>query len=377
MRLTWSAVTAPLGRAYTLPGKSWRRDLVRVGLWAALAVALWTVPNWVSRPNLHFVILAMIYVLIAASLNLLTGVAGQFSLGQAMFVAIGAYSATILTSKGLAFTLPGLGWAVSVPKLSPLAALVLAGLLATLVGVVIGIPSLRISGFYLALATWALAVVGTEIITQWKDVTGGFQGLSVPRPPLVLDLSWLGLGMPSYAIRRDQDFYYGALVVVVGCLLLLRNLLRGHLGRAFQALRDNEIAAEAMGINLARTKTLAFAVSAFYAGIAGSLFAHFTQFISTRDFTVDVAIAWLVMIVVGGLGSIGGAILGGMFITFLPELVKLANEVLLIPIAKEAIKPAVEPVLYGLILILLLRFEPLGLWGRWQRIRRYWARFPL
>ncbi|MCD6569847.1 MAG: branched-chain amino acid ABC transporter permease [Deltaproteobacteria bacterium] len=298
---------------------------------------------WVSLMNL-----IGIYVIVALGLNLLTGYTGQISLGHAAFFAIGAYTSAILTGKfGISFWL----------------ALPAAGVLAALVGILIGLPALRLKGLYLAIATMGFAFIVEEIIIQWEGVTNGVNGINVVRPAL-----------GPFNFTTDESYYYLIFFTVLLMTIILKNILRTPTGRAFIAIRDSEVAAESMGINLAIYKTAAFGISAFYAGIAGSLFAHFMLFIGPENFDFMVSISFLVMILVGGLGSVHGAVFGAIFITFLPEIISLSKDYLPSIIAEQA---GLQAAVYGLILVLFIRFEPLGLYGRWLKIKFYFEHFPI
>jgi branched-chain amino acid transport system permease protein len=307
-----------------------------------LIVPMTVGPYWVS-----LMILIGIYIIVALGLNLLSGYTGQVSLGHAAFFGVGAYTSAVLTAKyGVSFWL----------------ALPAAGIMGALVGIFVGLPALRLKGLYLAIATMGFGFIVEEIIVQWEHVTNGVNGVMVSRPSI-----------GSFSLESDERFYYLVLVVVLILVLAVKNILRTPTGRAFIAIRDSEIAAESMGINLAIYKTAAFAISAFYAGIAGSLFAHFMYFIGPENFTILESISFLVMILVGGLGSVHGAVFGAVFITFLPELISLAKDYLPKVIAEQA---GLQAAVYGLVLLLFIRFEPLGLYGRWLKIKFYFENFP-
>jgi len=289
-----------------------------------------------------------IYAMAGVGLMLLSGYTGQISLGHAAFFAVGAYTETLLLTGGVPFPI----------------ALVAAGLLAGVVGVAIGLPALRLSGIYLAIATLAFAFIVEEILARWESVTNGNNGLTVPAAslgPLVL--------RPTGAA-----FYYVAVGVLILLILGGANLLRSPTGRAFVAIRDSEIAAQSMGVNLARFKTVAFAVSAAFTGIAGAFYAHQLQFISPEAFTLVLSIELLVMIVVGGLGTLHGAVFGAIFIIMLPEVIGVAKDVLPAAVADQ---PGLKTLLFGLIIIGVMLFEPLGIYGRWRKIQVYFDLFPL
>lgn len=292
--------------------------------------------------------LIFINIIIAVGLNFLTGLTGLISLGHAALMAIGAYTSAILTVKlSLPFWL----------------ALPLSGALTGLVGLVVGLPSLRLTGIYLALATMAFAFIIDEIIVQWTGVTGGSDGLACSPPTL------LGFAFDSY-----QKYFFITLSTLALLLLIAKNLARGSFGRTLTAIRDSETAAETMGVNLGWYKTLAFSLSAVYAGVAGSLYAHLIQFISVDNFTLLHSIGFIVMIVVGGLGSIMGAVMGAAFITLLPEIISLAKDYL-----PEAIRnaPGLQAAVYGIILIGFVIFRPTGFFGIWIKIKVWWRTFPL
>jgi branched-chain amino acid transport system permease protein len=316
----------------------WTLILIAVLLAAPLVMGTY----WVS-----LLILIGINIIVALGLNLVTGYTGQVSLGHAAFFAVGAYTSAVLTGKfGLSFWL----------------ALPAAGVVGALVGIVVGLPALRLKGLYLAIATMGFGFIIEEIIVQWEPITNGVNGLSTNRP------SFLALSLAS-----DQRYYYLVLLVVLLSILVLKNLLRTSSGRAFLAIRDSETAAESMGINLAVYKTAAFCISAFYTGVAGALFAHFMRFIGPDNFTILESISFLVMILVGGLGSVHGSVFGALFITFLPEGISLSKDYLPPFIGQQA---GLQAAVYGLVLLLFIRFEPLGLYGRWLKIKFYFENFP-
>jgi len=313
-------------------------------LGAALLLAPWAVGEyWLSQ--LAFV---CVYGMAGIGLMLLSGYAGQISLGHAAFFAAGAYTETLLLTHGWPFPLT----------------LLAAGLLAGAVGVAIGLPALRLSGIYLAIATLAFAFIVEEILARWESVTNGNNGLSVPVArigPIAFD--------PS-----GRLFYYLALAAVVLLMLGAINLLRSPTGRAFVAVRDSEIAAQSMGVNLAWYKTVAFGVSAAFTGVAGAFYAHKLQFISPEAFTLVLSIELLVMVVVGGLGSLHGAIYGAAFIIVLPEAIGVAKDHLPASIAGQ---PGLKSLVFGLVVIGFMLFEPLGIYGRWRKIQLYFQLFPL
>jgi branched-chain amino acid transport system permease protein len=317
-------------------------------IWYLLLIALFLIAPLVS--GLYWVslmILIGVYIIVALGLNLLTGYTGQVSLGHAAFFAVGAYTSAVLTGTfGISFWL----------------ALPISGIVTGIVGIVIGLPALRLRGLYLAIATMGFGFIIEEVIIQWESLTNGVNGLQVIRPKL-----------GTIDFTSDVCYYYLVFGVCFIMILILKNILRTPTGRAFIAIRDSEVAAESMGINLAMYKTAAFCISAFYTGIAGSLFAHFMFFIGPENFNLLVSISFLVMILVGGVASVHGAVFGAIFITLLPELISLTKDYLPDVIAGKA---GLQAALFGLILILFIRFEPLGLYGRWMKIKFYFEHFP-
>jgi branched-chain amino acid transport system permease protein len=291
--------------------------------------------------------LVYIYAIAGIGLMLLVGYTGLVSLGHAAFLAIGAYAHTWFLSHGWPFPL----------------ALLKASLITGLVGALIGLPAMRMTGIYLAIATLAFAVIVEQVIVHWESVTGGFRGMVVPSPHL------LGLDLGG-----SVAFYFVCLLILLVCLLFALNILRSPTGRAMTAVRDSEISAQSMGIHLARTKSMAFALSAAFTGLAGGLLANRLGYVAPEAFTVLISIQLLLMVVVGGLGSLHGVIYGAIFIGLLPQAIAMMRDVL--PPAVGQL-PGLEPGIFGLILILFLVYEPLGIYGRWVKIRTYFELFPL
>jgi branched-chain amino acid transport system permease protein len=312
-----------------------------------LLLLLLVAPLFLDRFYLGEMSFVFIYAIAGLGLMLLTGFTGQVSLGHAAFLAIGAYAHAYMLSKGLPFL-------VALPT-----AMVLTGI----VGVIVAIPALRLVGIYLAIATLAFLIIVEQIITRWVSVTGGGRGM------LVAPVEIFGV-----AVATPGRFFYLCLALLIVALLFVMNILRAPSGRAMIAVRDSEIAARSMGINLAKTKATAFGVSAALTGLAGALMAHHTGYISPEAFTLTISIQLLLLIVVGGLGSIHGAILGAIFVGFLPQGIALLRDTL--PPAISEI-PGLEPGVFGLILILFLLFEPHGIYGQWLKIRQFFSEFPL
>ena len=312
-----------------------------------LFVAAVSTPLFFGRFYLGELSQVYIYAIAGVGLMILVGYTGLVSLGHAAFLAIGAYTHAYLLNHGWPF----------------LVSLGAAALLSSLVGTLVGIPVRRMTGIYLAVATLAFAVIVEQILTHWVSVTGGFRGMAVPHPEI------FGQRMDTPVI-----FYFVCLTTLILSLIAALNLLRSPSGRAMIAVRDSEISAQSMGINLGRTKTMAFAISAGFTGLAGALMAHRIGYLAPDAFTLLISIQLLLMVVVGGLGSLHGVILGAIFIGLLPQAIAFMRD--WVPPAIGQI-PGLEPGVFGLILVLFLIYEPLGLYGRWQKIRLYLAEFPL
>lgn len=330
----------------TVRGRVIKRAYVLYGV-AALAVLflpalLGRIPGIPLGYVFYLVSLGLIYAIVALGLNLLFGYAGQFSLGHAGFFAIGAYAAAVLTSR------MGVPFVIALPA---------AGFLTAAIGFLLGLPALRLSGLYLAVATLGFGLAVPQLILWQGAWTGGAMGLhSLPLAAIPL--------APNYSIvfRTDQDYYYLALGVLALLTLFARNVVRSDTGRAFISIRDSEVAARAMGVNLVRYKTTAFALSAFYAGIAGGLYAHLLRGISPEDFTIFLSIDFVTMIVLGGLGSVSGALYGAFLLTL------LQNSLTRLPVLRDFQNLYV--VVLGVILILTITFFPRGVAGGLQSLRR-------
>lgn len=315
--------------------------------YSLLALILIISPFFLSTFYLGELALVFIYAIAGIGLMLLTGYTGLVSLGHAAFLAIGAYSHAYFLTHGWPFLL-------SLPT---------ALLFSAAIGAIVGIPALRMTGIYLAVATLAFAIIVEQVLTHWVSVTGGFRGMAVPLPEI-----------GSLTLHDPLRFYFVCLTILLICLYLAINLLRSPTGRAMTAIRDSEISAQSMGIHLAYTKTLAFALSAGFTGLAGSLLAHKIGYLAPDSFTLLTSIQLLLMVVVGGLGSLHGVIYGAIFIGLLPQGIALLRDYLPAQIAQI---PGLEPGIFGLILVLFLIYEPLGIYGRWLKVRNYFEEFPL
>ena len=345
------------------------RDGVQRNWYAALLVGLILLPAAVPS-YLVDLSLVFIYGLCGLSLMVLAGYTGLVSLGHAAFLGIGAYTHVYL-SQDL-----GLPWVVSVA---------IAAVVSAAVGVLVGLPALRMTGVYLSIATLAFALILQEVFNHWETVTGGLKGKPVAKA-VIFGLSFGG----------PEAFYFLCLAFLIGGLWLTQNLLGAPTGRAWVAIRDSEIAAQSMGVNLAAFKTIAFAYSAALMGVAGALFAHKVGYLAPDIFTVLLSIQFLLMVVVGGLGSLHGAFYGAVFVALLPVLISEARDRLpgaagalfgvagagAADAAAQAVdrfvkQPALEPGIFGMILVLFILFEPLGIYGRWMKLKLYFSLFPL
>ncbi len=287
----------------------------------------------------------------AVGLNLLTGFTGQISLGHAAFVGVGAYTSAILVTR-LDFSF----W-LSIP---------FAGLVAAGAGMVIGIPSLRVKGLYLCIATLAAQFIFEFIFIHWESMTKGITGIHIPAPRI-----------GGFEFTTEREFYWITLFFVVLAVGYGRNLVRSRMGRAFVAIRDRDLSAEIIGINLFRYKLSAFAISSFYAGVAGALWVTFLKVVTPDHFPFILSIQYLAMIIVGGLGSILGSIFGAVFMTLIPEVLNYLSEIVKLhaPGHEEIFVPLKE-VIFGLLIVLFLIFEPRGLAEIWNRIKNFFRLWP-
>lgn len=321
-----------------------RGDLVWYGL---LCVVLLIIPLLLGEFYVGELGAVFIFAIAGVGLMLLVGYTGLISLGHAAFLGIGAYTNAILLKHGVPFL-------ITLPT---------AGLVTGLFGVAIGIPTLRMSGLYLAIATLAFGSIVGTVLQKWDSVTGGFDGFPVPSPSI--------FGFP---VDSATGIYYVSLAVLVLVLWISANLLRTPFGRALVAIRDSEVSAQSMGIHVARYKTYAFAISAFMTGLAGALFAHYVRYLAPDSFDVLLSVQFVTIVFVGGLGSLHGAILGAMFVRLLPQIIAIVRDDLPFGIGRM---PGLEPSLFGLVLVLVILFEPGGIYGRWIKIKHWFQAYPL
>ncbi|MFL5095851.1 MAG: branched-chain amino acid ABC transporter permease [Xanthobacteraceae bacterium] len=291
----------------------------------------------------------------ALGLNILVGFTGQISIGHAAFFGLGAFTSAYLSSK-----LP-----IPVFLSIPLAAVVTAA-----VGLIFGLPAARLKGLYLAIATLAAQYILLDFFSRAEWFTGG-----------VVPASAAPFTLFGHALRGDRQYFYVVLAYTVVCYLLVTNLMRTRDGRALIAVRDHYLSAEIMGINLTKYRTLSFGLAAFFAGIGGALYAHYQEVVSNEGFTIDRSILFLAMVIIGGLGSIMGTLMGTAFMVLLPEAMEgLSALVRGSPIDQAlALKNNIaflREIAIGLVIVLFLVFEPDGLAHRWRRIKAYWKLYP-
>lgn len=329
-------------------------DSAWVWIWSALLMlALIVIPFAVNAYVLSLQTLVLITMTGALGLNLLTGLTGLISLGHAGFLVLGAYAYAVVVAKH---------------QLPPIVGFAAAGFIPALASIIVGLPSLRLRGLYLAITTLAFSFIINNLILEARPITDGARGIAVMRPTL------LGLDFSS-----DQSFALLCLFVATMTLLACLNIRRSRVGRAFMAIRDNDTAARTMGINLWRYKLYAFMTSASITGLAGALMGIYLSFVSVEGFPFLLSIEALAILIVGGLGSSLGVVLGTVLIVLLPEVVRVlfghlgsGVEALLSTGVHE-----VKSMLYGIVIILFLRFEPRGLVGIWHDAKRMWVHWPL
>jgi len=310
---------------------------------------LFTCPLFFSDRMLTILTMIGIAVISVHGLNILTGYCGQISIGHAGFMAVGGYTSAILCAK--------LGWPFW-------AALPCAALSAGLAGLIFGLPSLKIKGFYLIMATIAAQFIIMWTVIQLRSITGGTDGLSVPKPAI-----------GKIVLSSKTNYFY--LVMAFTCIatLLAKNIVRTRVGRAFIAIRDNDLAAEVMGISLWSYKLQAFFIGCVYAGVAGSLLVHYFAFASVDQFPFMDSVWYLGMLIVGGMGSTSGAIMGAISLKLLDELVTMVGPILSAAVAPQA-AASLALISHGLIIIIFLIFEPRGLHHRWEMIKAYFRLWP-
>ncbi len=333
---------------YPLPIARWTVAAIAAVMFVGLPLA-------VDEYYLSIVNLVSIAVVGALGLNILVGNTGQISIGHGAFMSVGAYTAANLATR--------LGWPFWL-------ALPAGGAMAALVGVVVGTPSLRIKGLYLAIATLAGQLIIEWTINHVTWISGGVQAsIEVPRPRL-----------GGLEIATQTEMYFFLLFFVVLAIVATLNLVRSRIGRAFVAIRDHDIAAEIIGIDIFRYKLLAFAISSFYAGVTGVLYTYYLGVANYEQFQIVTSIDYLAMIIIGGLGSVLGSIFGAIFVTLLPITIRSVMEafggLLFSPAAILNIIPNLRLILFGGLIVFFLVVEPEGLSRLWRNIRNYFRVWP-
>jgi branched-chain amino acid transport system permease protein len=340
--------------------------------YGSLLVLLAIAPFVLSSYLVSQLVFVCIYATVGVGLLILTGFTGQASLGHAAFLAIGAYTTAYLQQFGVPFLVYFLA----------------AGILTGIVGAMVGFPALRLQGIYLVIATISFAFIVEEILARWESVTHGNEGMRVKA------IQIFGTPIP----RDSPAFYFLCLGVLILTIIGSLNLLRSPTGRAFVAIRDSETAARSMGVNVSLYKVKSFAISAAIAGFAGCLFAHKLSFISPEMFTLQLSIEFIIVIIIGGAFSLHGAVLGAIFVVMVdPFLTFLKDDIpgvianVAAAFGASAAKAAqikdsaaafasangLKGAIYGIIIILFVLFEPLGLYGRWLKIKLFFQLFPL
>lgn len=327
-----------------------RVPLARWSLVAFLLVAYTLVPLLASSYQIYVLDTILIACIGALGLNILTGYAGQVSIGHGAFIGVGAFASALLGARA------GLPFWISVP---------LAGLITAVVGMLFGIPSVRIKGLYLAISTLA-----AQVIIEWflaRPAIAGTGSVPAPRPTL---------GPISF--NDDRAYYFILLTATVLAVLVAENILRTRIGRAFVAVRDQDIAAEVLGVDVARYKLLAFGLSSFYAGVAGALLGHLGKAVNYEQFTIELSIQYLAMIVIGGLGSIPGTIFGAAFITLLPVFLRNVLDALkeALPGNPATLFSSAQFFLFGFVIVMFMILEPQGLARIWRNVKNYFRLWP-
>jgi branched-chain amino acid transport system permease protein len=328
------------------------RTKTQWGVLAVFLIFLFAFPFYLSDALLSIAIVIGITVISVHGLNILTGYCGQISMGHAAFMAVGGYVSGILCTR--------LGWSFFI-------ALPCAALSAGLVGLIFGLPSLKIKGFYLIMATVAAQFIVIWVILQLYSVTGGPNGLPVPRPEIA--------GM---VLKSKASYFYMVMIFAILATIVAKNLVRTRVGRAFIAIRDNDLAAEVMGINVFGYKLLAFFIGCVFAGVAGSLLVHYVTYAFPAQFSFLDSVWYLGMLIAGGMGSISGGVFGVIALKLLDYAVTLAGPATsgIFPALNGPAGAALGLFIRGLVIILFVIYEPRGLAHRWELIKAYFRLWP-
>ncbi len=329
------------------------KDGYQLSLYLLLLAVVAAAPWWLDEFYLGELTNVLIWAIAGLGLMILTGHTGQASLGHAAFLAFGCYANVILVEAGVPF----------------LIAFPLAGIMTGIAGVTVAIPALRLHGIYLAIFTLALSILMDDIIVLAEPITGGVAGKYIG------GVDVLGLTIDRWG--TPDLFYWLVLIITVLVTLGYINLLRAPLGRSFIAVRDSEVSAQAMGVDISRTKTISFAISCAITGWAGALMGMYSGAFNNETFSVVISIQLLMMIVIGGLGSIHGAFFGAIVIGFLPQFLSISKEYVGAVFGGNTVAiPGLEFGIFGMILIAFILFEPMGIYGRWLKIRTWFELFP-
>ncbi len=335
----------------------------------AILVFAFLTPFFVQDSVLQTLALGFAFAIGALGLNIITGLAGQVSLGHAFFVGLGAYTAAAISGDPDGRTI---GFGIT----NILVWLPAAGLVAALAGVLVAPLATRLRGLYLAIVTLGLVFIGEHVFREWSDLTGG---AGVGREAAIPELFGYAFNESSDFLTKDQNLYLLMLVMLLLFALGARNIARSRVGRALAAVRDRDMAAEMMAINLPVTKTVAFGLSSFYAGCGGALLYSITGFFEPTTFGLLLSVQFIAMVLIGGAGTVSGTIMGAMFISLLPSFTRELPSYVPFISSQATVTPNVyqlESILYGLLIVAFLLFEPRGLYGIWVRIRNYWKGWP-
>ena len=329
--------------------------IARGAIIALLILFVVIVPLIFGEYYLSIINLVLISIVGALGLNILVGYTGQISIGHAAFMSVGAYTAANLAVRA------GLPFWITLPA---------GGLMAAMVGAVVGIPSLRIKGLYLAIATLAGQLIIEWIINHVPWISGGTQAsIPVPRPSLF-----------GHDLKTQGELYFFLLFFTLIAIVAALNLVRSRIGRAFVAIRDQDIAAEIIGIDIFRYKLIAFAISSFYAGVCGVLYTYYFGIANYEQFQIGVSIDYLAMIIIGGLGSVLGSILGAAFVALLPLVIRTMMEgvsgIFFDANETATVVSSMRLVIFGVLIIVFLVLEPEGLNRLWRNIRNYFRVWP-
>lgn len=328
-------------------------DFGRVCLLIGLLLLFVVIPFIVGPYSLYILNTIGIYAIAAIGLNLLVGYTGQISLGHGAFFGVGAYTAAILATK------TGFPIWLSIPA---------AGIVTAAVGVLFGLPSARLKHLYLLIATLAGQFIIEYVLVQWESLTGGAEGISI-----------IGATFLKIDLGNDRTFYFLIFICFAIMTWIAVNLVRTRYGRAFIAIRDNDRAAEGMGIPIFRYKLLSFAISSFYAGFAGGLYAYYMMSITPEPFNLWLSIVFIAMIIIGGLGNVPGSVFGAIFIVVLEELLSYGTEYLMNMGASMDAAITIAPLrefVFGLAIVMFVIFEPKGLAEVWRIIRSSFRLWP-